>query len=152
MLHRPAVSRIEAVLRPAKTKDLYFVADGSGGHVFAASLDEHNKNVFKWRKVEREIRAKEEQEAAEMAAAQAAAGGGAGAAPPNVPADAAAMDLGGRPDQKGLPLNAAGDASITSGAFDDPSVLMDPAPNPFAVPPEAATGETVPMPARNPKR
>ena len=41
----PGRAAIEAVLKPAKTKDLYFVADGKGGHVFAAALDEHNKNV-----------------------------------------------------------------------------------------------------------
>ena len=41
----PGRAAIEAVLKPAKTKDLYFVADGSGGHAFAPSLDEHNKNV-----------------------------------------------------------------------------------------------------------
>ena len=54
----PGRAAIEAVLKPAKTKDLYFVADGKGGHAFAPSLEEHNKNVQKWRVVEREIRAK----------------------------------------------------------------------------------------------
>lgn len=40
---------IEATLRPADTDALYFVADGAGGHVFAKSLDEHNRNVRRWR-------------------------------------------------------------------------------------------------------
>lgn len=56
---RPA---IEATLNPAKTTDLYFVADGSGGHKFSATLDEHNDAVANWRKVEREQRAKDEAE------------------------------------------------------------------------------------------
>ena len=44
---------IEAVLHPLKTDDLYFVADGTGGHVFARTLKQHNRNVSKWRKIER---------------------------------------------------------------------------------------------------
>jgi UPF0755 protein len=41
-----------AVVNPEVTDYLYFVADGTGGHVFAKSLDEHNRNVANWRKIE----------------------------------------------------------------------------------------------------
>ena len=45
----PGRASIDAVLDPADSQALYFVADGSGGHVFANTLDEHNANVAKWR-------------------------------------------------------------------------------------------------------
>ncbi|MBW8788353.1 endolytic transglycosylase MltG [Rhizobium leguminosarum] len=48
----PGKDALEAVANPWKTQDLYFVADGSGGHVFAATLEEHNANVKRWRKLE----------------------------------------------------------------------------------------------------
>lgn len=44
----PGKASIDAVLDPADTKALYFVADGTGGHVFADTLEEHNANVAKW--------------------------------------------------------------------------------------------------------
>ncbi len=44
----PSRAAIEAVLNPEKTTALFFVADGTGGHVFADTLEEHNKNVEKW--------------------------------------------------------------------------------------------------------
>ncbi|MES2120213.1 MAG: endolytic transglycosylase MltG [Pseudomonadota bacterium] len=44
----PGKDSIAAVLHPAPTKALYFVADGTGGHVFASTLAEHQANVAKW--------------------------------------------------------------------------------------------------------
>ena len=44
----PGRTSIAAVLRPASTNALYFVADGKGGHIFAETLDQHNANVRKW--------------------------------------------------------------------------------------------------------
>ena len=153
----PGRAAIEAVLRPAKSKDLYFVADGTGGHVFAPTLEEHNRNVFKWRKIEREIRA---QEAAAKAAQEAAA--------------AAALAAGEAPEGAGMPQSAAVPPAatgapgpvtavpksapdavtadpITSGSFADPTAMMTPA-HPFAVPAEASGGEAIPAPLRNPRR
>ncbi len=49
----PGKESIAAVLDPAPTKALYFVADGSGGHVFADTLAEHNANVARWYSIRR---------------------------------------------------------------------------------------------------
>lgn len=47
----PGVDAIRAVMNPVQTDYLYFVADGTGGHAFARTLAEHNRNVRKWRKI-----------------------------------------------------------------------------------------------------
>ncbi|MBU6207629.1 MAG: endolytic transglycosylase MltG [Alphaproteobacteria bacterium] len=49
----PGIASIRAVLDPAETKALYFVADGTGGHAFADTLDEQNANVQKWYAIRR---------------------------------------------------------------------------------------------------
>ena len=49
----PGRESIAAVLDPAPTKALYFVADGTGGHVFADTLDQHNANVARWYAIRR---------------------------------------------------------------------------------------------------
>jgi UPF0755 protein len=60
----PGKASLAAVLNPMKTDDLFFVADGTGGHAFAATLEEHQRNVQRWRQIERDR------------AARAAGGGG----------------------------------------------------------------------------
>jgi UPF0755 protein len=48
----PGRAAMEAVVAHSRTKDLYFVADGSGGHAFGETLEQHNRNVARWRQIE----------------------------------------------------------------------------------------------------
>lgn len=56
----PGQAAMEAVANPSRTLDLFFVADGTGGHIFAETYEQHQANVRKWRKVERERRQSEQ--------------------------------------------------------------------------------------------
>ncbi|WP_424833324.1 endolytic transglycosylase MltG [Ruegeria sp.] len=50
----PGLASLEAAVAPDETDYVFFVADGTGGHAFAETLDEHNRNVAKWREIEAE--------------------------------------------------------------------------------------------------
>lgn len=65
----PGRAAMEAVANPSRTKDLFFVADGNGGHAFAETYEQHQANVRKWREIEREIRRKEREAAQQPNAA-----------------------------------------------------------------------------------
>ena len=54
----PGKAALEAVANPAHSKDLFFVADGTGGHAFAETLDQHLKNVAHWRQIEKDAKDK----------------------------------------------------------------------------------------------
>lgn len=49
----PGKAALEAAANPSRTRDLYFVADGTGGHAFSETLDAHQRNVARWRAVEK---------------------------------------------------------------------------------------------------
>ena len=117
---RPA---LEAALNPSEHGDLFFVADGTGGHIFSATLKDHNAAVANWRKTEKEIRARQ------AASAQDAPGKTQPVANPvtelpNPPAEDAPAGA------KAQPVAAKGETT----------------------PAAAATASTVPPPVRKPKK
>lgn len=61
-ISNPGKKAIEAVLNPAKTNYIYFVANGTGGHSFSTSYEAHKKNVTHWRMVQKGVRQKKKED------------------------------------------------------------------------------------------
>ncbi|PZF77232.1 endolytic transglycosylase MltG [Aestuariivirga litoralis] len=121
----PGRAALEAVLNPEDTDKLYFVADGTGGHAFAATLEEHNRNVKNWRQI------------AGNAAAAAAA-------------DEGEADASAAPTPDATPPAAATPVPAPPGgnAAEAPLADVAPAPDgPAAQPPAAETAAPEPPPA-----
>ncbi len=99
----PGRSAIEAALNPAKTNDLYFVADGTGGHAFTTTLKDHNTAVQNWRRIERDQKARQAgqpQNQALSPPAQGTSSGGTGASLPPTPVAAdPAVQPAAQPEQ-----------------------------------------------------
>ena len=55
-ISNPGKAALEAVANPARGRDLYFVADGTGGHVFSDTFEQHLKNVAHWRQIEKDAK------------------------------------------------------------------------------------------------
>lgn len=102
----PGRAALEAVANPSRTKDLYFVADGTGGHAFAETLDQHGRNVTRWRQIEKDAKdSKADAAPADVDRAPAIVPGEAGA-PANTPVTPAPAGKKGQRGALETPPNA----------------------------------------------
>jgi UPF0755 protein len=122
----PGKAALDATFNPAKTNDLYFVADGSGGHAFSETLKEHNSAVQKWREVEKQAKAK------------------AGAADKPAEPD---------PDVAPIPQSASDQADADAAAPDAKPAADSPAKAAAKAPAVTpANAADIPLPVRKPKK
>jgi UPF0755 protein len=108
----PGRAALEAVANPSRTSDLYFVADGTGGHVFAETLAQHSANVARWRQIEKDKAAAEVDRAAPLAPDQPGTPN-TSSAPGARPAPGPVGQQPAKPGQRG----ALGDNLRTFGAL-----------------------------------
>jgi UPF0755 protein len=114
----PGRASLEAVANPSRTRDLFFVADGTGGHAFAETYEAHLKNVSRWRDI------------------SANSGAAAAAGETTAPADSGtASDAA---TQEAAPANS-GTTTIR------PAVANPPAPKPKPKPGAQTSGDDQPM-------
>lgn len=107
----PGRAAIAAVLQPSETDDLYFVADGTGGHTFSKTLKEHNKAVAAWRKIERHRRREQANAQTKALALQLDGDAAVGDAIPNPSAASASAE-----DVAVPPLGEAGGTTAAAEA------------------------------------
>ena len=121
----PGKSALQAALHPAKTSDLYFVADGTGGHTFSETLKEHNSAVQKWRAVEKQTKASKQ---------------GAADTDPDTGAAPIPQSVDGGPNTKPGPVTTKAQKPAKAAAQADNSTAAD------------SNGADVPLPVRKPKK
>ena len=128
----PGRAAIEAVLNPVETDFIFFVADGTGGHAFAATLKEHNANVRKWRKWVRQQRKLREDEAAAQEELRSSIAG------PDADGDGSDVQTQDKP--------SAGEQSAPAPTTDENAANDQPA----ATPKVQVNGREVPIPRAKP--
>jgi UPF0755 protein len=147
----PGRESIAAVLNPIDGNALYFVADGSGGHVFADTLEEHRKNVRKWRVVEKSL-------AAEAAADDAEAIVESPSPPePQTPAlaEPPSMDQAAPAEIPVPDGTTETPAAVPQVSLPEPAVETMPAPEIVGPKPGSlimVSGRLVPIPAQRPRK
>jgi UPF0755 protein len=109
-ISNPGRASLEAAANPARTRDLYFVADGSGGHAFTETYDQHQKNVARLRSMEKQI----QNDTVEPADDAPSAAAPAEAAP--APAAAAKPPAAKKPPRAAAPAARSGAAQSTATA------------------------------------
>ncbi len=142
----PGRAALDAVARPSRTKDVYFVADGTGGHAFAETLDQHNKNVLRWRQLEKDAKDRQQQQQQQTAPAVDRVAPDALGAP--APATDPAPTARPAPAATGAPRDRRGEADLPGiGVFGAlPASFGAPAPEPDSPTALALAAAVVPAP------
>jgi len=121
----PGRAALEAVINPSQTKELFFVADGTGGHVFAETYEQHQRNVVRWRQIENDLKDATPPVAQTPAASASPAAPVAAPANPKAPAPAAPVTAAPVPSSSGVTITPA---TPPAAALAAPAPAPEPAP------------------------